>query len=113
MDAGLIPPAEWRSIGETVAGKRWEEAESRLSRWLERFPEDGNAWVQFGSLLNDRGRTAEAGSAFRRVKESDAAWPIAQTRIGEVARREDRLPEAEGAFWAAARRDPRAIEPLR
>jgi enediyne biosynthesis protein E4 len=111
LGRGTDPQTQWRIIGEAVAEKRWEEVESRLARWLERFPEDGNAWVHLGGLLYDRGRTEEALAAFRRVTEWDAAWPMAQTRIGEVARREGRIAEAESAFWAAVRREPRATEP--
>jgi enediyne biosynthesis protein E4 len=108
---GMDPQTEWRIIGEAVAEKRWDEVERRLWRWLKRFPEDGSAWVHLGSVLHDRGRTQEALTAFHRVKEPDAAWSAAQTRIGEVASQEGRLAEAESAFWAAARREPRAVNP--
>ena len=64
-----------------------------------------------GAVLYETNRQNAALAAFQRVNASDAAWPMAQTWIGDIARHAGKLAEAERAFWAAARKEVRAIEP--
>ncbi len=99
-------------IRRAVAARRWAEVEAGLRHWLQRHPQDGDAWEMLGGLLFDQGRLEDALSALRQVREVDAGWVNAQIVIGEIAVRQHRLPEAEQSFRRAAGRNRRAAEPL-
>jgi len=82
---GSSPEEKWAAIEAAIANRHWSGAESRLSSWLRVHPEDGKAWLRLGGVLAFEGRDAEADVAFQRIKDSDPAWSIAQTLIGENA----------------------------
>jgi tetratricopeptide (TPR) repeat protein len=101
------------AIQRAFAARRWEEVEVGLRRWLQKHPQDGNAWEMLGGLLLDRDRPQEAATALRRVAERDPGWVNAQTLLGEIALRHGEVAEAERHFRRAAERDRRAVEPLK
>lgn len=113
LSRGESAEVRWRGIEAAMGARRWDEAEARLVRWVERAPEDGRAWLSLGAVRSFQGKDRDALAALRRVSEADPAWAVAQGSIGEIALREHDAVEGERALRAAIARDPRAIEPRR
>ena len=93
-------------IRRAVAARRWGDVEAGLRRWLQRHPQDGDAWEMLGGVLFDQGRLDEALTALRQVRE-------VRSRMGErpVSHRGDRDPTtpARGGGSNAFGVRPRAI----
>ena len=73
---GIDPARQWQTIGETLTARRLDQAERFLTQWVKQFPDDGNAWLWLGGLLQEQNRPEEALAALRKVKESAAPWPV-------------------------------------
>ena len=101
----------WEAIEAETAEGRWDEAAPRLSRWVERHPEDSRARVMLGAALLSLGNEGQADEALEGVPEDDPAWPRAQVLRGELAMDRGDRPGAERAFRAAIDREPEAVEP--
>jgi tetratricopeptide (TPR) repeat protein len=100
-------------IRRAFADRRWGDVEAGLRHWLQRHPQDGDAWEMLGGVLFDQGRMDDAVTALRQVREVDSGWANAQMVIGEIAIRERRLGEAEQSLRRASGRNRRAVEPLK
>ncbi|QDV38777.1 FG-GAP-like repeat-containing protein [Tautonia plasticadhaerens] len=101
----------WSAIEAAASARRWDEAAPRLSRWVERHPDDSRARVMLGASLLSLGREDEADDVLRVIPEGDPAWPRALgLRAALAMGRSDRLG-AEQALRAAIDADPTAVEP--
>ena len=100
-----------QAIFEALEQRRWDEAETLLSRWVQRHPKDGRAWVDLATVRGLLGHEDAAREALARVGDDDPARGRALLMLGDLATRRHDREAAEGAFRAAIDRDSGAIEP--
>ena len=77
------------------------EADSRLRRITQRFPDFALAWFNLANAVRDQGRTAEALDCFRRALKLDDNLIEAHVNLGGVLLALGRLDEAEQAYRRA------------
>jgi uncharacterized protein (TIGR02996 family) len=73
---GLDPdlaPLQYRIAYSYVVGSDWVKAAAAFARYVERNPDDGNAWCQYAALLLLTGRPADHARACATMRERLAA----------------------------------------
>ena len=111
--ASRDPPRSAGRRSRRRSRRRWPEAEARLLPWLERSPDDGQAWLRLGGVLAFEGRDAEALDALGHVKPADPAWPAAQMHGRRELAQAPRDDEGRGGPAFAVERGPAAVDPRR
>ena len=104
-----IPPKAQREYERACAAlknNKFPEAERRLRKATEIYPNYAPGWVMLGQTLETRQKTAEARSACSRASSADSTYLPAYLCLAEIAGREQRWTEVLTLTSRALELDP-------
>jgi tetratricopeptide (TPR) repeat protein len=106
----VIPPeaiAFFKQAEDACGRQRWTEALLAYDKGFKLYDRVAEAWCQYGLVLNNVRRFAEAETAFRRAIELDPKLANAYGNLGVLLVRDLKRPdEAEQMFLKALEIDP-------
>jgi len=86
--------------------RQWELAARHYETALSRNPQRPPIWIQYGHVLKESGRLAEAEEAYRTAIAYDRRTADACLHLGHVLKLQGRQEEAQVAYLQAFARDP-------
>ena len=97
---------EWFDRGWDLEENSLDEAEQAYRRAIEIDPSHGDAHLNLGRLLHDRGALAEAEAHYRGALDSDSTRSLAWFNLGVLFEDAGRLPDAASAYAHSLEIDP-------
>lgn len=99
-------PEDWYELGCALQSDDPVQAERAFRQALEGDPEFGDAAVNLGWLLHERGELAAAEAEYRRALRVDPAHPTAAYNLGVVLEDQGAIDEARDSYLTAIESDP-------
>jgi tetratricopeptide (TPR) repeat protein len=99
-------PEDWYQLGCALQAEDPGQAEIAFRQALEGDPELGDAAVNLGWLLHERGDVVAAEAEYRRALEADPGHPTAAYNLGVALEDRDAHEEAREWYLAAIESDP-------
>ncbi|MBV9860670.1 MAG: tetratricopeptide repeat protein [Alphaproteobacteria bacterium] len=91
----------------------WETAAQLYREALDRDPQRPEIWIQYGHMLKECGKLAEAASAYRQALARDGTMADAHLQLGHVLKLEGNTEAAQAAYLRAFALDPTRPDPIR
>jgi len=87
-DAGRIPEADLRDLGQALLGeKKFDRAASVLEYTVECYPRSAAAWIGLGDASRQLGRIEKARSCYRKAVELEPERTEASVRLKELGKK--------------------------
>lgn len=99
-------PEDWYELGCVLQAEDPEQAERAFRQALEGDPELGDAAVNLGWLLHERGDLEAAEAEYRRALAVDPGHPTAAYNLGVALEDRGAADEARQSYLAAIESDP-------
>lgn len=90
----------------------WDLAARLYREALDRNPQRGSIWIQYGHVLKEAGRLAEAEAAYRRAMSCDPADSEPHLHLGHVLKQRGKAGDAQTCYLRAFVRNPSRSDPL-
>src|SRR5208283_1903654 len=105
-DELTVPRFRWRRSKVSVITladrardtRQWERAARFYQKALNRNPRNPPIWVQYGHVLKEAGRRADAEQAYRSAVEHDPADADARLHLGHILKLQGKQGEAIEAY---------------
>ena len=100
-------PADYRSLGDAHRdARRWAEAASAYSRYLEAKPGEAAIWIQAGNCWKEAGNFAGSLAAYRKAEELEPRNSEVHLQLGHLYKVCGRFSAALASYERAAVLDP-------
>lgn len=101
---------EWFDRGWDLEESSIDEAERAYRRAIDLDPSHGEAHLNLGRLLHERGAYDEAEAHYRRSVDADASRALAWFNLGVLYEDIDRLEDAAAAYRKALEIEPDSVD---